>query len=248
MLVLVRHGESEMNKANKFCGWLEAPLTLQGISEAHAAAALVKGSEIQIDACFTSVLSRAVRTLWIMLEDLNCCWLPVVKSWRLNERQYGQLTGKHRVAAVKEFGLDIVKHWRRAFDGRPPPLDTNDPRLPAGDRRYADISPHQLPLAESLHDVQKRMLVVWREQIVPLLHQRKTVLIVSHGNLLRSLVMFLDGISKEDIMNVNVPTGIPLVYQLDEDLNPTSRYYLGDESLAQCKANTVANQLQASNV
>ncbi|HZQ07410.1 MAG TPA: 2,3-diphosphoglycerate-dependent phosphoglycerate mutase [Anaerolineae bacterium] len=245
-LVLLRHGESTWNKENRFTGWTDVDLSEKGIEEARQAGKTLKAEGYKFDVAFTSVLTRALRTLWITLDELNQLWLPTHKSWRLNERHYGALQGLNKAEMAQKFGEDQVLIWRRSYDVRPPALERDDPRFPGHDRRYADLDPRTLPTTECLKDTVERFLPYWQDAIVPALKDNKRVIIAAHGNSLRALVKYLDNISDEEIVHLNIPTGIPLVYALDDDLKPIQHYYLGDpEAVAQAQQ-AVANQGKAN--
>jgi 2,3-bisphosphoglycerate-dependent phosphoglycerate mutase len=244
-LVLLRHGQSTWNLENRFTGWTDVDLSPQGIAEAHAAARLLAEGGYTFDVAYTSLLKRAIRTLWIVLDDMDLMWLPVVRSWRLNERHYGALQGLNKAETAARYGDRQVHVWRRSYSEPPPLLTPEDERHPGRDRRYADLSPAELPLAESLADTVVRFLPYWHSTIVPDLEAGKRVLIAAHGNSLRALVKHLDGISDEEIVELNIPTGIPLVYELDERLKPLQSYYLGDPEAARQAAEAVAKQAQS---
>ncbi|MBI4886515.1 MAG: 2,3-diphosphoglycerate-dependent phosphoglycerate mutase [Acidobacteria bacterium] len=241
-LVLLRHGESVWNRENRFTGWTDVDLNDTGRAEARAAGRLIAAEQFEFDVAYTSVLTRAIRTLWIALDELNMMWIPVHRSWRLNERHYGALQGLNKAETAAQHGEAQVKTWRRSYDIPPPPLSADDPRHPSRDRRYAELSPDQLPLAESLKDTVARFLPYWHETIAPAIRADKRVLIAAHGNSLRALVKFLDRISDQDIVELNIPTGIPLVYLLNDDLEPLQKFYLGDPEVARRAADAVANQ------
>jgi len=241
-LVLLRHGESTWNKENRFTGWTDVDLTDQGREEAKAAGQLLKHDGYQFDIVFTSLLTRAIRTANLALDELDQMWLPVERSWRLNERHYGALQGLNKAETAAKHGEDQVKIWRRAYAIAPPALSPDDPRTPARDRRYADVPPAELPLTESLKDTVARFLPYWNDAIAPHVRDGENVLIAAHGNSLRALVKYLDGISDADIVELNIPTGIPLVYELDAALKPLRRYYLGDPEAARKAAEAVARQ------
>jgi 2,3-bisphosphoglycerate-dependent phosphoglycerate mutase len=243
-LVLLRHGESLWNLENRFTGWTDVDLTPKGIAEAHEAARLLAEGGFTFDVAHTSLLKRALRTLWIVLDDLDLMWLPVHRSWRLNERHYGALQGLDKAETAARYGERQVLLWRRSFADPPPPLPPDDPRHPGRDRRYADLAPHELPLAESLADTIARFLPCWYGSIVPDLRAGRRVIVAAHGNSLRALVKHLDGVSEEEIVGLNIPTGIPLVYELDDDLNALDHYYLGDPEAARQAAEAVARQAQ----
>ena len=241
-LVLLRHGESTWNQENRFTGWTDVDLTEKGIAEAREAGRLLKQDGFVFDVAFTSVLKRAIRTWWITLDELDQLWIPVTRDWRLNERHYGALQGLNKAETAAQHGADQVKVWRRSYDIPPPPLPDDDPRHPARDPRYAAIPPAELPTAESLKDTVARFLPFWHRVIAPAITCGQRTLIVAHGNSLRALVKFLDRVSDEDIVALNIPTGIPLVYELDAALAPTRHYYLGDEEAARRAAAAVENQ------
>ncbi|MCC7124732.1 MAG: 2,3-diphosphoglycerate-dependent phosphoglycerate mutase [Acidobacteria bacterium] len=241
-VVLLRHGESTWNKENRFTGWTDVDLSEKGREEARAAGQLLKQDGYAFDLAFTSVLTRAIRTCWMTLDELGELWIPVERSWRLNERHYGALQGLNKAETAAKHGDAQVKIWRRAYDIPPPPLTPDDERHPSHDRRYADLDPSELPLTESLKDTVARFLPYWHERIAPAIRDGKRVLIAAHGNSLRALVKYLDNIPEADIVELNIPTGIPLVYELDEDLKPLRSYYLGDAEAAKKAAAAVANQ------
>jgi len=241
-VVLLRHGESLWNLENRFTGWTDIDLTPKGEEEAKTAAKLMKQEGFEFDIAYTSVLTRAVRTLWIVLEEMDMVWIPIINSWRLNERHYGALQGLNKAETAEKYGDEQVLIWRRSYDTRPPALTRDDPRYPGNDRRYADLSPDDLPLTECLKDTVARFMPYWQQTIAPEIKAGKRVLIAAHGNSLRALVKYLDDISEEKIVGLNIPTGIPLVYELDENLKPIRSYYLGDPEEARKKAEAVANQ------
>jgi 2,3-bisphosphoglycerate-dependent phosphoglycerate mutase len=242
-LVLVRHGQSTWNLENRFTGWTDVDLSAQGIQEAHEAAhALIRGG-CTFDIAFTSVLKRAIRTLWIILDDMDLMWRPVCRSWRLNERHYGVLQGLNKRDTAEKFGLEQVQLWRRSYDVPPDPLGDDDPRHPRHDPRYTDVPRELLPATESLKTTLERVLPYWHETIVPVLRQGRRVLISAHGNSMRALVKYLDGMSDKEITGLNIPTGIPLVYELDDDLKTRGHYYLADEEKLRAATATVASQL-----
>jgi 2,3-bisphosphoglycerate-dependent phosphoglycerate mutase len=243
-LVLLRHGESEWNKLNLFTGWRDVRLTEQGEREAREAGRLMAEAGLDFDLVFTSVLSRAIKTLWLSLESMDRMWLPVLKHWRLNERHYGALQGSNKSEAVKKFGEAQVKLWRRGYDTPPPLVDTDSPDYPRADPRYAQVSDADLPRGESLKDVLERVLPYWREAIVPRLAEGNRVLIVAHGNSLRALMKHLEHISDQAIVDVNLPTGIPRVYRLDADLNSLEARFLGNAAEVQAKIDSVQKQTQ----
>ena len=241
-LVLVRHGESTWNKENRFTGWTDVDLTDRGREEAKAAGQLLKAGGYTFDFAFTSVLKRAIRTLWIAMDELDLLWVPVTKDWRLNERHYGALQGLNKSETAAKHGDAQIKIWRRSYDIPPPALTAGDERDPSHDPRYAGLSREQLPLTESLKETVERFLPYWHESIAPVIRSGKRFIIAAHGNSLRALVKYLDNISEADIVELNIPTGIPLVYELNDDLTPIRHYYLGDPAAAAAAAARVANQ------
>jgi 2,3-bisphosphoglycerate-dependent phosphoglycerate mutase len=243
-LVLLRHGESTWNLENRFTGWHDVDLSPKGLVEAREAGRLLREGGYAFDLAHTSVLKRAIRTLWIALDEMDRMWLPVAKSWRLNERHYGALQGLNKAETAAKYGDAQVKIWRRSYADPPPALTPDDERYPGHDARYAGLSRDELPLAESLKDTVARFLPYWQSAIVPDLQAGKRVLIAAHGNSLRALVKHLDQISEKDIVELNIPTGIPLVYELDDSLRPLRHYYLGDPEAAQRAAEAVAKQGQ----
>ncbi len=243
-LVLIRHGQSTWNRENRFTGWTDVDLTEQGISEARAGGRLLAEDGFRFDLCYTSVLKRGIRTLWLVLDELDQMWLPVERDWRLNERHYGALQGLNKAETAEKHGAEQVLIWRRSYDIAPPPLDMDDPQHPGRDERYAGLDPDQLPRSESLKCTVERFLPLWHETIAPQIRAGKRVLIVAHGNSLRALVKYLDSISDAEIVGLNIPTGIPLVYDLDESLKPLGHRYLGDPEVARKAAEAVARQAQ----
>ena len=241
-LVLLRHGESTWNKENRFTGWTDVDLSDKGREEAAEAGRLLKEGGYVFDQAYVSVLKRAIRTLWIALDQLDQLWLPVEKSWRLNERHYGGLQGLNKAETAAKHGDAQVLIWRRSYDIPPPPLTADDERHPSRDRRYADLKAEELPLTESLKETVARFLPYWHGTIAPAIKSGKRVLVAAHGNSLRALVKYLDNISEADIVELNIPTGIPLVYELDENLKPIRHYYLGDAAAAAAAAERVAKQ------
>lgn len=241
-LVLIRHGQSQWNKSNQFTGWTDVDLTQQGIEEAKTGGQLLKDEGYLFDVAFTSVLKRAIRTLWLVLDEMDLMWIPVQRSWRLNERHYGALQGLNKAETAEKHGEDQVYIWRRSYDTPPPALELSDERHPKHDPRYAELSEDQLPATECLKDTVARVLPYWEEKIAPVIKSGQKVLIAAHGNSLRALVMMLDNMSEEEIPKLNIPTGIPLVYELDENLKPIKHYYLGDPEAAKKAAEAVANQ------
>jgi 2,3-bisphosphoglycerate-dependent phosphoglycerate mutase len=244
-LVLLRHGESTWNKENRFTGWTDVDLTDKGREEAREAGRLMAAEGFTFDVAYTSVLTRAIRTLWIALDEMKLLWLDTHKSWRLNERHYGALQGLNKAETAARHGDEQVKIWRRSYDIPPPPLEAADERHPSRDPRYARLPPSELPLTESLKDTVARFLPYWNETIAPQVRAGNRVLIAAHGNSLRALVKYLDNVSEPEIVELNIPTGIPLVYELDEQLKPLRRFYLGDQEAALKKAQAVANQGKA---
>ncbi len=244
-LVLLRHGESEWNKLNFFTGWTDVDLSEKGVEEAKNAGKVLKEEGYEFDVAYTSVLKRAIKTLNYALEGIDELWLPVYKSWRLNERHYGDLQGLNKAETAKKLGADQVKIWRRSYDVPPPALETSDDRYPGKDRRYADLTEEQLPKTECLKDTLERVLPYWNDEIVPTIKSGKRVVIAAHGNSLRAIVKYLDNMSEEAIIGLNIPTGVPLVYELDDDMKPIKHYYLGDQEAIKKAAEAVANQTKA---
>ncbi len=245
-LVLLRHGESTWNKENRFTGWTDVDLSDKGREEACEAGRLMAAEGFAFDVAYTSVLTRAIRTLSIALDEMQLLWLPVVKSWRLNERHYGALQGLNKAETAAAHGEAQVKVWRRSYDIPPPPLTPNDPRHPARDRRYAGIPSGDLPLTESLKDTVARFIPYWHEVIAPDIRAGRNVLVAAHGNSLRALVKFLDAMTNEEIVELNIPTGVPLVYLLDGDLKPLKKSYLGDQEAIRRRQAAVASQGKAT--
>ncbi len=227
-LVLLRHGESAWNRENRFTGWTDVDLTEQGRAEAKSAGRRLKDAGFLFDAAFTSVLKRAIRTLWIVLDEMDLMWVPVFYSWRLNERMYGALQGLNKAETAQKYGEEQVHLWRRSYDVRPEPVDSADPRHPGNDLRYADLNPEDVPAAECLKDTIERFMPYWHDTIAPVVQSGGRVIISAHGNSLRGLVKYLDHISDEKIAGLNIPTGIPLIYELDDRLNAVNHYYLAD--------------------
>lgn len=242
-LVLLRHGQSVWNKENRFTGWTDVDLTEQGIGEASEAGRLLTQDGTTFDIAYTSVLKRAIRTLWLALDEMDLMWIPVRRDWRLNERHYGALQGLNKSETVERHGMDQVQLWRRSYTTPPPPLQRDDERFPGHDPRYADLSEAELPVAECLKDTVERFLPYWKETIAPDVASGKRVLIAAHGNSLRALVKYLDTVSDDDIVSLNIPTGIPLVYELEDDLTPIRHYYLGDPDQVKKATAAVASQL-----
>ncbi|MCM3005339.1 2,3-diphosphoglycerate-dependent phosphoglycerate mutase [Priestia koreensis] len=228
-LVLIRHGKSVWNLENKFTGWTDVDLSESGLQEAREAGKILRKHGYQFNLAYTSVLKRSIRTLWIVLHEMNLEWIPVYKSWRLNERHYGALQGLNKEETAKKYGEEQVHAWRRSMDVKPPPLEKSDDRYEADDPRYGELQDGQYPLTENLKDTEARMLKYWHETIAPSIKEGKKVLISAHGNTLRGLMQYLDHISPDGIANLNIPTGIPLVYELDQDLKPVRHFYLGIE-------------------
>jgi 2,3-bisphosphoglycerate-dependent phosphoglycerate mutase len=244
-VVLLRHGESDWNKQNRFTGWTDVDLSEKGVAEASMAGKLMKEAGFAFDVAFTSVLKRAIRTLWLALDEMDLLWIPVYKTWRLNERHYGALQGLNKAETAQKFGDEQVHIWRRSYDIQPPALSADDDRFPGKDKRYADLTTKELPLTECLKDTVARFLPFWHETAVPAIKSGKEVIIAAHGNSLRALVKYLDNVPEDEIVELNIPTGIPLVYELDNDLKPIKHYYLGDPEEARKKAEAVANQAKA---
>jgi 2,3-bisphosphoglycerate-dependent phosphoglycerate mutase len=241
-LVLLRHGESTWNKENRFTGWTDVDLSEKGIEEAQKAGRLLKEAGFVFDLAFTSVLKRAIRTLWIVLDEMDLMWIPVDRSWRLNERHYGGLQGLNKTELATQYGEAQVLVWRRSYDIAPPALDKTDERYPGHDPRYREVEEKDIPFTESLKDTVARCLPYWHEVIAPAVSTGKRVLIVAHGNSLRALVKYLDHISDQEIVGLNIPTGMPLVYELDDDLEPIQHYYLGDPEELRQAMQSVADQ------
>ena len=241
-LVLIRHGESTWNLENRFTGWTDVPLTPLGVEQAQQAGRLLKEGGYDFDLAYTSVLQRAIWTLWHTLDQMDRTWLPIVNSWRLNERHYGALQGLNKAETAAQYGDEQVLVWRRSYDTPPPALDANDPRSERGDRRYVDLTPTELPLTECLKDTVARVMPFWNRSIAQSIRSGKRVVIAAHGNSIRALVKYLDGISDDDIVGLNIPNGIPLVYELDDELKPLRHYYLGDAEAAAKAAAAVAAQ------
>jgi 2,3-bisphosphoglycerate-dependent phosphoglycerate mutase len=241
-LVLIRHGESTWNLENRFTGWTDVDLTDTGVEQARNAGRLLRAEGYDFDIAYTSVLKRATRTLWHVLDEMDRTWLPVVNQWRLNERHYGALQGLNKAETAREYGEAQVLAWRRSYDVPPPALDAQDPRCERGDIRYARLKPEQIPLTECLKDTVARVIPFWNEALAPALKSGKRLVVAAHGNSIRALIKYLDQVSDQDIVNLNIPNGIPLVYELDAELRPIRHYYLGDaEAVAQAAA-AVASQ------
>ncbi len=243
-LVLLRHGQSTWNLSNRFTGWTDVDLSDTGVAEAHQAGQILKAEGYDFDLALTSVLKRAIRTLWITMDEMDLMWIPVERAWQLNERHYGALQGLNKAETAEKYGQEQVHIWRRSYSIPPPPLDMDDPRHPRFEKRYAGLKPEQVPACESLKDTLARVLPYWDATIVPYLKQGRKLLIAAHGNSLRAMVKHLDHISDEEIPELNIPTGIPLVYELDEDMKALNHYYLGDQAAAEAKAAEVARQAQ----
>jgi len=244
-LVLLRHGESTWNKENRFTGWTDVDLSEKGKEEAKKAGELLKKEGFIFDIAYTSVLKRAIRTLWTVMDEMDLMWIPVIRNWRLNERHYGALQGLNKAETAKKYGDEQVKIWRRSYDIQPPVLEKTDDRYPGKDPRYKDLSENELPLTECLKDTVERFVPYWKNVIAPTVQSGKKVVIVAHGNSLRALVKHLDNIPEKEIVELNIPTGIPLVYELDENLKPIKNYYLGDPEEIAKAAQAVANQGKA---
>lgn len=241
-VVLLRHGESVWNKENLFTGWTDVDLSAQGMAEAKRAGELLKVEGFKFDVAFTSVLKRAIRTLWVVLDELDLMWIPVEHSWRLNERHYGALQGLNKAQTAAKYGDEQVLNWRRSYDMPPPALEETDPRYPGTDPRYCELSKSELPLTECLKDTVARFLPYWHQAIVPMIQEGRKVIITAHGNSLRALVKYLDKLSDDEIVALNIPTGVPLVYELNDQLNPIRHYYLGDPAEVAKATAAVANQ------
>jgi 2,3-bisphosphoglycerate-dependent phosphoglycerate mutase len=245
-LVLLRHGQSTWNLENRFTGWTDVGLTAQGLDEAHSAGKLLRDGGYTFDLAYTSVLKRAIKTLWIALEEMELEWIPVINAWQLNERHYGDLQGLNKAEMTRQFGEAQVKIWRRSYDTPPPPLKLDDPRHPRFDPRYASLTPAQLPATESLKITLERVLPYWHSQIAPAIVSGRRLLVAAHGNSMRAIVKYLDNISEEEIPELNIPTGVPLVYELDESLKPLRHFYLGDPEAVRKAAEAVAAQAKTS--
>ena len=244
-VVFIRHGESEWNMENRFTGWTDVPLSDKGIAEAREAGKLLKKEGFVFDLTFTSVLKRAIKTLWLTLVEMDLMWVPVVHSWRLNERHYGALQGLNKAETAAKYGDDQVKIWRRSYDVPPPLLEKTDERHPGKDPRYASLTPSELPDGECLADTVARAVPYWENTIVPEIRAGKKILVAAHGNSLRALVKYLDNISEKDILELNIPTGVPLLYELDADMKPLNHRYLGDQEAIAAAQAAVANQGKA---
>jgi len=246
-IVLLRHGESVWNMENRFTGWTDVDLTQRGVEEARRAGEILKEAGFVFDLAYTSVLRRAIKTLWFALESMDLMWIPVHHSWRLNERHYGALQGLNKAETAAKFGDEQVLLWRRSYDVPPPPLAGDDARLPRGDPRYAELPESEFPRTECLKDTVARFVPYWSKTIAPEVRMGRRVIIVAHGNSLRALVKYLDKVSDREIVDLNIPTGIPLVYELDSGLRPMRHYYLGDPAEAEARARAVADQARAKN-
>lgn len=244
-IVLIRHGESAWNRENRFTGWTDVPLSEKGVQEARAAGQLLKEEGCTFDLAFTSVLKRAVKTLWLVLEEMDLMWIPIRNSWKLNERHYGALQGLNKADTAAKYGDAQVKIWRRSYDVRPPFLKEDDERYPGKDPRYANLTKSELPAGECLADTVARVVPYWQEAIVPEVRAGRRVIIAAHGNSLRALVKYLDNISDKDILELNIPTGVPLLYRLNDDMTPESHRYLGDADAIATAQAAVANQGKA---
>ena len=243
-VVMIRHGESDWNRENRFTGWTDVRLSEKGVQEAIEGGRALKKEGYIFDVAYTSVLSRAIQTLWLVLEEMDLMWIPVYRNWRLNERHYGALQGLNKAETAEQHGVEQVKQWRRSYDIPPPELTPDDPRYPGNDPRYADLTPDELPLTECLKDTIERCLPYYQETIVADIHAGKRVLIVAHGNSLRGLVKHIDRISDDKISGLNIPTGIPLVYEFEDTMTPIRNYYLGDPEKIKQATQAVASQLQ----
>jgi len=244
-LVLLRHGESEWNKQNRFTGWTDVDLSVQGVIEAEEAGILLNEENYSFDIAYTSLLKRGIRSLWIVLDKMDLMWIPVFRSWRLNERHYGALQGLYKSKLAAELGEEQVLIWRRSYDTPPPALKTSDPRYPGNDKRYENLEPKDIPLTECLKDTVERFLPYWHDIIAPTIRSGKNVIISAHGNSLRALVKYLDNMSEDEIVKLDIPTGVPLIYELDDDLKPIQHYYLGDPEAIKKATEAVANQGKA---
>jgi 2,3-bisphosphoglycerate-dependent phosphoglycerate mutase len=244
-IVFMRHGESTWNLENRFTGWTDVDLTEKGVNEARQAGKILKDAGFEFDLCYTSVLKRAIRTLWLTLDEMDLMWLPVKHDWRLNERHYGALQGLNKAETAAQYGDEQVLVWRRSYDVPPNPLDANDPRTSYNDPRYAGLKKEQIPLTECLKDTVARVMPAWDEEIAPAIKAGRNILISAHGNSLRALIKSLDGISDKDIVGLNIPNGQPLVYELDANLKPIKSYYLGDQEAIEAAMKAVASQGKA---
>jgi 2,3-bisphosphoglycerate-dependent phosphoglycerate mutase len=244
-LLLIRHGESEWNKENRFTGWTDVPLSEQGVAEAKKAGKVLKAEGFKFKTAYTSYLKRAIKTLWLILEEMDLMWIPEKKSWRLNEKHYGMLQGLNKTETAEKYGADMVQLWRRSFDVPPQPLEADDERNPKFDPRYAALTADEVPLTESLKEVIERMIPYWEQEIMPTLKEQEEVIVAAHGNSLRALVMHLKNMSKEAILKFNIPTGIPYLFEFDDDMNLVSDRFLGDPEEVKKLMEKVANQAKA---
>jgi 2,3-bisphosphoglycerate-dependent phosphoglycerate mutase len=244
-LVLLRHGESTWNKENRFTGWTDVDLSEKGREEATQSGLLMKAEGYAFDIAYTSLLKRAIRTLWMALSEMDLMWIPVVNTWRLNERHYGALQGLNKAETAAQYGEEQVHIWRRSYDVPPPALESGDERYPGHDPRYSALTPEQLPFTECLKDTVARVVPYWEAEIAPAIRNGQRVLVAAHGNSLRALIKHLDGVSDEEIVGLNIPTGIPLVYELDDDLKPIRHFYLGDQDKVRAAQEAVKNQSSA---
>lgn len=244
-LVLTRHGESEWNKENRFTGWKDVDLSEKGVEEAHAAGKLLKAEGFTFDEAYTSVLRRAIRTLWIVLDEMDLMWIPETKSWRLNERHYGGLQGLNKAETAAQYGDEQVLIWRRSYDVPPPAMDPSDERWLGNAPQYANLAPGEYPATECLKDTVARVVPLWESEIAPKIRSGRRLIIAAHGNSIRAIVKYLDNIPDDEIVGVNIPTGIPLVYELDADLRPIRNYYLGDQEAIKAAQDAVASQGKA---
>lgn len=244
-LVLMRHGESQWNLENRFTGWADVDLTTKGCEEAKKAGQLLKANHFEFDIAYTSVLKRAIRTLWLTLDELDEMYIPIIHSWRLNERHYGNLQGLNKAETAQKFGDEQVQIWRRSYDIAPEPITKDDPRYAGNDRRYKKLKEIEIPVSECLKDTVERVIPLWNESIAPAIRAGKKVIIAAHGNSLRALIKFLDNVSQEDIMKINIPTAQPLVYEFDDELRPQRHYYLGNQDEITAAMSAVANQGKA---
>jgi 2,3-bisphosphoglycerate-dependent phosphoglycerate mutase len=245
IITLLRHGESTWNKENRFTGWTDVDLSEKGLQEAHEAGKLLKKEGFTFDLAYTSVLKRAIRTLWITLDEMDLMWIPVYRSWRLNERHYGALQGLNKSEMAQKYGEQQVLVWRRSYDTQPPALEKSDERHPSHDPRYKDLDPLDIPSTECLKDTVARFVPYWQDVVAPVVKSGMKVIIAAHGNSLRALVKYLDKVSDEEIVSLNIPTGIPLIYELDENLQPIKHYYLGDPEKVKAAMDAVAKQGKA---
>ncbi len=241
-VILLRHGESTWNKENLFTGWTDVDLSEKGVSEAKEAGRLLKEEGYTFDYAFTSTLKRAIRTLWLTMDEMDLMWVPTIRAWQINERHYGALQGKNKSQVKEEFGDEQFMKWRRSYDIRPPALEKSDERWPGHEAMYATLPESTLPLTECLKDVVSRTIPYWEGEIAPKIKEGKQVIIAAHGNSLRALVKYLDGVSDDEITHLNIPTGVPLIYELDDELNAVNHYYLGDQEALKAKIEVIKNQ------